>query len=196
MWVLNSFDQLKQKFADEFIRTVNDTLNEVDEAQVGAAAGYVRRSRLILISGFGSSGLVARDLQTKLLRLGFTALFLDDAEILRSMCATLTAEDLFIAISFSGTTKYLLDDVAVARKNGTAVIGLTNYPDSPLAAASTLTLLTTADEQQLRLGAMVSVVAQYLVADVLISFLAKQDRERTEERIISIYRKSVSDENA
>ena len=35
----NSFDQLKQKFADEFIRTVNDTLNEVDEAQVGAAAG-------------------------------------------------------------------------------------------------------------------------------------------------------------
>lgn len=192
----NSFDQLKRKFADEFIRTVNDTLNEVDEAQVGAAAGYVRRSRLILISGFGSSGLVARDLQIKLLRLGFTALFLDDAEILRSMCATLTAEDLFIAISFSGTTKYLLDDVALARKNGTAVIGLTNYPDSPLAAASTLTLLTTADEQQLRLGAMVSVVAQYLVVDVLISFLAKQDRERTEERIISIYRKSVSGENA
>ena len=112
------------------------------------------------------------------------------------MCTTLTAEDLFIAISFSGTTKYLLDDVAVARKNGTAVIGLTNYPDSPLATASTLTLLTTADEQQLRLGAMVSVVAQYLVVDILISFLAKQDRERTEERIISIYRKSVSDENA
>ena len=42
---------------------------------------------------------------------------------------------------------------------------------------------------------MVSVVAQYLVVDILISFLAKQDRERTEERIISIYRKSVSDEN-
>ena len=172
----NSFDQLKRKFADEFTRTVNDTLNEIDEAQIGAAAGHISRSRLILISGFGSSGLVARDLQTKLLRLGFTALFLDDAEILRSMCATLTAEDLFIAISFSGSTKYLLDDVAVARKNGTAVIGLTSYPDSPLAAASTQTLLTTADEQQLRLGAMVSVVAQYLVVDILISYLAKQDR--------------------
>ena len=190
----NSFDQLKKKFADDFNRTINDTLHEIQEEQMLKALELLRKARLILISGFGSSGLVARDLQTKLLRLGFCAMFLEDAENLRTLCTTLTKDDLLIAISFCGSTKYLLDDVNIATRNNAVVIGLTNYPDSPLARSATVTLLTTADEQQLRLGAMGSIVSQYLVVDLLISLLARKNKKKTEERIIAMFEKSTTSE--
>lgn len=80
----NSFEQLKKKFADKFIRTINDTLHEIREEQMRKVLELLEKSRLILVSGFGSSGLVARDLQTKLLRLGFYAMFLVDAENTRT----------------------------------------------------------------------------------------------------------------
>lgn len=191
----NSFDQLKKKFADSFIRTINDTLHEIREEQMRKALELLKKSRLILISGFGSSGQIARDLHTKLLRLGFYAMFLEDAENARTECAALTKEDLLIAISFSGTTKYLLDEVNIATRNHVPVLGITNYPDSPLAGSSTVVLLTTADEQRLRLGAMDSIISQYLVVDLLISLLAGNDRKKTEERIIAIFEQTVVPEN-
>lgn len=187
----STFEQLKAKFAEDFSRTINDTLNEIDEATMMAAVAKIRAARQILIAGFGSSGLAARDLQTKLLRLGFNALFLDDAENLRQMCAALSKGSLLIAFSFGGSTRYLIDSTQLARKAGAAIIVFTNYPDSPLAAASDLTLLTTADEQQLRLGAMASIISQHVAIDVLVSLLAMQDGEKARERILNIYQKSA-----
>jgi DNA-binding MurR/RpiR family transcriptional regulator len=187
----STFDQLKKKFAEDFSRTVNDTLNEIDESTMMAAVTKIQSARQILIAGFGSSGLVARDLQIKLLRLGFNALFLDDAENLRLMCAALSENSLLIAFSFSGSTEYLIDSAELARKGGATIIAFTNYPDSPLAATANLTLLTTADEQQLRLGAMASIISQHVAIDVLVSLLAMQDGEKARERILNIYQKSV-----
>lgn len=53
-----------------------------------------------------------------------------------------------------------------------------NFQDSPLVRSATITLLATADEQQLRLGAMDSIISQYLIVDLLISLLAGNDRKK------------------
>lgn len=53
-----------------------------------------------------------------------------------------------------------------------------NFQDSPLVRSATITLLATADEQQLRLGAMDSIISQYLIVVLLISLLAGNDRKK------------------
>jgi DNA-binding MurR/RpiR family transcriptional regulator len=44
-------------------------------------------------------------------------------------------------------------------------------------------LLTTAEEDKIRVGAMSSLLSQILVEDLLISLLAGLDRKRTEQRV-------------
>jgi len=182
-----SFEQLKRNFSLNFTRTINDTLANLDEETVGQAVGLIRRARHIVVCGFGSSALAARDLRIKLVRIGYYAMFLDDAENIRSLVATLSKEDLLILISFSGDTSYILDNVRVAEKNGVPVLALTNYLHSPLAESASCVLPTTADEQRLRLGAMDSTVAQFLVIDLLSSFMAEESPRQTEQRILQIF---------
>lgn len=182
-----SFEQLKRNFSLNFTRTINDTLANLDEETVEQAVGLIRRARHIAVCGFGSSALAARDLRIKLVRIGYYAMFLDDAENIRSLVATLSKEDLLILISFSGDTPYILDNVRVAEKNGVPVLALTNYLHSPLAESASCVLPTTADEQRLRLGAMDSTVAQFLVIDLLSSFMAEESPRQTEQRILQIF---------
>ena len=182
-----SFEQLKRNFSLNFTRTINDTLANLGEETVGQAVGLIRRARHIAVCGFGSSALAARDLRIKLVRIGYYAMFLDDAENIRSLVATLSKEDLLILISFSGDTPYILDNVRVAEKNGVPVLALTNYLHSPLAESASCVLPTTADEQRLRLGAMDSTVAQFLVIDLLSSFMAEESPRQTEQRILQIF---------
>ena len=182
-----SFEQLKRNFSLNFTRTINDTLANLDEETVGQAVGLIRRARHIVVCGFGSSALAARDLRIKLVRIGYYAMFLDDAENIRSLVATLSKEDLLILISFSGDTPYILDNVRVAEKNGVPVLALTNYLHSPLAESASCVLPSTADEQRHRLGAMDSTVAQFLVIDLLSSFMAEESPRQTEQRILQIF---------
>ena len=181
--VRNAFEQRKASFAAECIRTVNDSLSELDETAVREALRRIREARAVYIAGFGASALAAQDLCGKLLRLGFHAVFQPDVENMRTLCGALTAKELLIAISFSGTTADLLDIVRIVGRNGVPVLALTNYPDSALAEMADTVLLTAADEQKLRVGAMTSLIAQLVVSDMLVSLLAGLDRAKTEKRV-------------
>ena len=182
-----SFEQLKRNFALNFTRTINDTLANLDEKTVVQAVSLIRNARHIVVHGFGSSGLAARDLRVKLVRIGYYAMFSDDAEYTRTLVATLSKEDLLILISFSGDTPYILDNVKVAKKNEVPILALTNYLHSPLAESAPCVLLTTADEQRIRLGTMDSTLAQFLVIDLLSSLMAVESPHRTEQRILQIF---------
>lgn len=182
-----SFEQLKRNFALNFTRTINDTFANLDEETVERAVSQIRQARHIVVCGFGSSALAARDLRIKLVRIGYYAMFPDDAEYARSLIATLSKEDLLILISFSGDTPYVLDNIKVAKKSGVPILALTNYLHSPLAESAVCVLPTTADEQRLRLGAMDSTVAQFLVIDLLSSLMAVESPRQTEQRILQIF---------
>lgn len=182
-----SFEQLKRNFALNFTRTINDTLANLDEKAIEQAVSLIRNARHIVVLGFGSSGLAARDLRIKLVRIGYYAMFPDDAEYTRTLVATLSKEDLLILISFSGDTPYILDNVKVAKKNNVPILALTNYLHSPLAESASCVLPTTADEQRIRLGTMDSSVAQFLVIDLLSSLMAVEFPHQTEQRILQIF---------
>lgn len=184
---VTDFEQMKRNFSINFTRTINDTLANLEEAAMARAVALVRNARYIVICGFGSSALAARDLRTKLMRIGYYAMFPDDVEILRSLIATLTPKDLLILISFSGDTQYILDNVKVAKKSGVPILALTNFLHSPLAESAVCVLPTTADELRLRLGTMDSAVAQFLVIDLLSSLLAAESSQQTEQRILRIF---------
>ena len=62
-------EKLKVQFATDFTRTINDTLAELDEAQLKKALTLFTGAKCIYLAGYGSSALAALDMQTKLRRL-------------------------------------------------------------------------------------------------------------------------------
>jgi len=181
------FDQLKKRCCFNFTQTLKNAADELSETTVSKACTMIRKARKILIFGCGSSGLAARDLFSKLLRLGFPVLFLDDAEHMRVHTGVLTPRDLLILISFSGNNAYILDDARIAVKEHTPLLVFTNNPASKLSGMADCMLRTAADENLPRIAAMDSLIAQFFVVDLLCLMLAKEAPQQTQRRILQMF---------
>ena len=176
-------EKLKKMFSEDFTRTINSTLEELDDSQLVKAVKMISQAHNIFLFGMGASQLAARDMQTKLLRLGLSAFFIDDVEMMRGFGKTLTGSDRIFLISFSGATEYIVSIAQRAKKNQVPIISLTNQPASPLARVSSTGLITTANEDKVRVGAMTSIISQFLVIDLLTSMLAGLNRDSVVKRI-------------
>ncbi len=186
------FSQLKRGLAQRLDHSIHATLAHLEEKDVHAAIEKIGKARTILIGAVGSSAHAAYDLQIKLHRFGYPALFVADPEVTAAICATLTQNDLLIAISFSGETPSLLELVRLAQANRLPVVALTNYLHSRLAQAADIVLPTLADEEKLRLGAMDSIIVQHLVVTVLAYALAGRKPRQTEKRIRRIFSQTAT----
>lgn len=178
------FDQVRRDFIQNYSQVMNDTAALFDEENISAAVDAVFRAKRIHLAGFASSGIVAQDFQVKLYRMGFNAFYSPDQELAKMYSALLEADDVLIAVSFSGENASVCSEAKIAREHGAMVIGITNYPKSPLGELCDRLLLTASEENTFRLGAMGSRFAQLLIVDFLSLHIALRDVKRTEDSVI------------
>ncbi|MDE2309506.1 MAG: KpsF/GutQ family sugar-phosphate isomerase [Betaproteobacteria bacterium] len=90
----------------------------------------------VIVSGMGKSGHIARKIASTLSSTGTPAYFVHPAEASHGDLGMITAEDVFIALSYSGESEELLTIVPVIKRQGARLISLTGNPQSSLAQAS------------------------------------------------------------
>jgi len=180
----DSFAKIREDFLQNNLRALHDTLALLDPSVIDRAVGQINSAGRILLCGLGASGLVAQDFQIKLFRMGYPAHFSPDSELNRLYCGLLKANDLLIAISFSGENGNVRQYAEAAKGNGASVLAITNFPLSPIGALADLLLQTASDEAVFRLGAMSSRISQLLLVDFLALQLALRDTGAIENNII------------
>lgn len=112
----------------------------LDPDLLAAAAKALDRARRVDCYGTGAtSHFLAQDMQARLFRLGLTATSYTDAYLQLVAAATLTPEDVVIAISFVGRMPTLLETVAMAKSRGGTVIAITRA-NTPLARLADIVL--------------------------------------------------------
>ncbi|MGN6259899.1 MAG: MurR/RpiR family transcriptional regulator [Ralstonia sp.] len=116
-----------------------------DPRTLDAAVALVDSARRIDLYGFGSSGVVALDAQTKFFRYGIPANAYSDPYLVSMSLNVLQAGDVVIAISKSGALPELQTAVERVRELGVRVIAVT-APDSPLAALADVVLPAGVDD--------------------------------------------------
>jgi len=101
---------------------------------------FARACRLVLactgrvvVSGMGKSGHVARKIAATLASTGTPAFFVHPAEASHGDLGMVTREDVFIALSNSGSTEELLAIVPLIKRQGAGLIAMTGDPRSRLA---------------------------------------------------------------
>lgn len=161
---------------DETIGLLNvDTINNIVEAMVNA--------KRIYLFGIGASGIVAMDLQQKLLRINKNSLYQMDPHTQISSSVHITDEDVAIGISYSGETKEVNTPLKIAKENGAKTIAITRYNKNSLSKIADYSVYLPNDEKDLRVGAITSRIDALTIVDILYLGVAKNDFERTKRDI-------------
>ena len=143
----------------------------LDENELENAIAMLSHARRIEFYGVGNSGIVAQDAQHKIFRFGVSTVAYSDTHIQLMAAAVLTAQDVLVVVSNSGSSIELLDAVSIAKENGAKVIVITRA-GSPLAQLADCVLALTVQEDAHRYSPMVSRSLQLAVIDILAIGLA------------------------
>ena len=172
---------------DSTVQTLRLTQDIVSPKDIEAAADLLYGARCIYIFGMGNSGSVAQDFQHKMLRLGKMAVAQSDSHLQRILIAAHAApEDVIVAISHSGSTKDLVENVKLGRSRGAKVISITAYGKTPLSKISDIHLFTMSDETKTNPTSVSSRIAQIAIVDVLHTAISFKHKEYAIRKISDV----------
>ncbi len=130
-------------------RALQDTLAGLDESEkLHSLAARLRRGkfRTVVLTGMGSSFHALHPLHLKLIDHGLTAIMVETSELVHYKSRLFDPKTLIVAVSQSGQSAEV---VRLLEINGSksAILAITNTPQSPLATQANATLLTQAGQE-------------------------------------------------
>jgi len=154
----------------------------LDLEALNQAVEAICAARQVDVYAVGGSGIAARELHFRCMQLGITANAYLDAQMQIMSASVLTPQDVGIGISHSGLHRHTAEALRLARASGATTIGLTSYPNSPVAAEADIVLYTSTwgspsqDSPSVR-------NAQLAVVDVIYEAMLLEGREQTQEKL-------------
>jgi arabinose-5-phosphate isomerase len=112
---------------------VRALIDRLDERFLAALELIAARSGRVLVSGVGKSGHIARKIASTMASTGTPAYFVHAAEASHGDLGMIEAGDVFIAISYSGSSDELLDIVPLVKRRGARLLAITGNAESALA---------------------------------------------------------------
>ena len=179
-------------------RTTADILEKVGRSSVKAldkafsdpcferlegAAQCIWSARQRDLYGVGGSAQIARDAAFKFLRIGVRTSVFDDGCMMSMSASLLRKGDVAVAFSFSGQNLTVLDAVRQARRNGAAIIAVTNRSSSMLAQEANFAFFASADESPLAGETAAARMAQLSIVDALFVAVARINPVATERNL-------------
>ena len=143
---------------------------------------YECRGRVIL-TGMGKSGIICRKIAATLTSTGTPAFFLHPAEAIHGDLGVIQADDVVVALSYSGETEELLRLLETIRRVGARLIALTGSPASTLGQAADVALDGSVGEEAcpFNLVPTASTTAALAMGDALAMTLAIRKGFRQED---------------
>jgi arabinose-5-phosphate isomerase len=121
-----------------------DRVNE----QFAAAVSLIRNCKgRVIVTGMGKSGIVCRKIAATLSSTGTPAFFLHPAEAVHGDLGVIQADDVVIAMSYSGETGELTQVLETAKRIGAQLIAFTGDLQSTLAQSATVALDCSVSEE-------------------------------------------------
>ncbi|KIL43645.1 MurR/RpiR family transcriptional regulator [Jeotgalibacillus campisalis] len=158
---------LAEKVFRSNMKTLEDTMQIIDAAQLEKAAQFILEANKIEFYGSGGSSILAMDAYHKFIRTGLFVSAPPDSHIQLMSASQLQKGDCAIFLSHSGSTKDMLKTCQIAKKSGAKTIAITNLAKSPLSTLADLSLYTLSDETDHRSEALSSRIAQLSYIDAL-----------------------------
>lgn len=171
----DEIEEIMEKLAYDNINVIKNTINLLAISELKKAVTAIEKAANIYIFGIGASGLVAKDLEYKLMRIKKQVFYYSDTHAQLYLAANLDSNDLAIAISYSGESLEVCEALKIAKNRGAETIAISKYGENPLSEIAEIKLQVAGSEKNLRLGAITSRIAQLVAIDILFVAFAKND---------------------
>jgi DNA-binding MurR/RpiR family transcriptional regulator len=147
------------------------------------AMEIVRGARMTYVFGMGgASAVLAQEMQSRLVRLGYPVAAYSDAVLLRMVAATLDERDAVIMLSASGLTPEMLSGARIVKQYRARIVALTDAT-APLAELADVVIPVRTDETDFIYKPSSSRYAMMLAIDLLATELAMARQEETRDRL-------------
>ena len=115
-------------------------VDRLDE-RFGRAVTLIRNCRgRVIVTGMGKSGIICRKIAATLASTGTPAFFLHPAEAVHGDLGVIQADDVVIAMSYSGETEELTRVLETVKRIGAPLVAITGDPGSTLGQAADVAL--------------------------------------------------------
>ena len=115
-------------------------VDRLDDRFAEAVSLIVRCKGRVIVTGMGKSGIICRKIAATLASTGTPAFFLHPAEAVHGDLGVIQADDVVIAMSYSGETEELTRVLETLKRIGAPLIALTGGRKSTLAGAANVAL--------------------------------------------------------
>jgi DNA-binding MurR/RpiR family transcriptional regulator len=171
---------------------LKESCDLIDPHLIQQAALWMKNAGKIQFFGVGASMITAMDGYARFLRIIPNVGFTQDVHLQTMLASLLDEKDLAILISYSGSTKDVVNIARLAKERGARTICITRFVKSPLTNYSDLTLLCGANEGPYQGGSISVKIAQLFLLDVLYSEFYRLTYEQSRNNKATTSR-SVSD---
>jgi DNA-binding MurR/RpiR family transcriptional regulator len=138
------------------------------------SADLLAQADKVLIAGFGKSGIVAHDMQFRLLQLGKLALLHSDPAIALQLANTLSSDSILLLVSESGQNADLLKLARYAKQRQIRIISLTSYKTNALSVAADVALFALSGDENVRVNTILVQLAQQHLCHILYLLLCRR----------------------
>jgi len=112
----DSVSDIKKKVFASSIQAIQDTMLLLDDQEVEKAVNAILQADRIDIYGMGGSGVMAMDLQHKMLKIGIRTNVYTDSHMQALSASQLKRRDVAIGISYSGTSRDTCEALELAKE--------------------------------------------------------------------------------
>jgi DNA-binding MurR/RpiR family transcriptional regulator len=150
----------------------------LDVNELARAAEAISAADCLHFFSAGGSMRVAQHAAFKLMRMGYLSMAVCDPIAQMAQASLTGAKAVAIGLSFTGSSKAVVDALAVARDSGATTICLTNFAGTPITQVSDIKLITGAPGGLLAANSAPARVAQFAVLDAVCALIAPREGGR------------------
>ena len=161
------------------------TQDLIDEEQLERVAQLINDAERVYFFGTGSSGLIAREMKLRFMRLGVVCEALTDQDGFAWTTSIMDENCLVLGFSLSGTTQSVLDSLLDAKEMGAKTILFTSAPDKN-SQAYTETVLVASHSQSSYIQRISAQLPMLILIDLIYAYFLEINRE-SKEKIFNSY---------
>ena len=161
------------------------TQDLIDEEQLERVAQLLDDAERVYFFGTGSSGLIAREMKLRFMRLGVVCEALTDQDGFAWTTSIMDENCLVLGFSLSGTTQSVLDSLLDAKEMGAKTILFTSAPNKN-SQAYTETVLVASHSQSSYIQRISAQLPMLILIDLIYAYFLEINRE-SKEKIFNSY---------
>jgi DNA-binding MurR/RpiR family transcriptional regulator len=173
----DTIETLSSKILTATVSTLTKTQNLINFSDICKAVDLLIDANRIHFFGVGSSSMTAMEAKNKFMRITNKTDCSFDSHLQIMSAALMAKDDVAVVISYSGSTKDMIELVKVVRERKAKIIVITRFAKSPLAGYSDITLLCGANEGPLQGGSLTAKISQLFLLDILYAEYFKRTND-------------------